>query len=106
MVNLHIILYVSVQVALQQDSKIDIVRDSLAMNITMLSNTLASQPQNGTAVLLSGINFFEGCATLIESNCTIQPGSFSAAPCQTPEVLLDQVRLSNNNITIIKCMTA
>lgn len=54
-----------VQVSLEQDSKIDNIRDSLAMNITMLSNALANQTQAGIAIL-SGINVFESCATLIE----------------------------------------
>ena len=104
MVNLHdiIILYLSIQVALQQDSKIDIVRDSLAMNITMLSNMLAGQSQNGTAVLLSGINFFEGCATLVESNCTIQPAmpGSNPTPCITREVLLNQVSIGQNIMVV------
>jgi hypothetical protein len=86
-----------IKVSLEQDRKIDNVRDSLAMNITMLSNTLASQPgQAGTAVL-SGINVFEDCATMIESNCTIHlsttPGA-SPVPCSTssPEVPLNMVQ--------------
>ena len=58
------------QVSLEQDSKINNIRDSLTMNITMLSNTLADQSQTGTAVL-SGINVFESCHTTIEGNCTI-----------------------------------
>ena len=79
-----------------QDNKIDNIRDSLAMNITMLSNTLAGQPQSGTAVL-RGINVFEGCTTLIESSCTIHPATVPGSiplPCITsaPEVLLNQVR--------------
>ena len=77
-----------------QNNKIDNIRDSLAMNITMLSNTLAGQPQSGTAVL-RGINVFEGCTTSIESNCTIQPATIpgGSPPCITdPEVPLNQVR--------------
>jgi hypothetical protein len=69
------------------------------MNITMLSNTLAGQPWqagNRTA-LLSGINVFEGCATSIESNCTIHPATSGSSPlpCVTraPEVLLNQVNI-------------
>jgi hypothetical protein len=77
------------QVSLEQDSKLDNVRDSLAMNITMLS-----QPgQAGTAVL-SGINVFEGCITVIEGNCTILPRSVPGAypiPCVTPEIPLNFV---------------
>ena len=82
------------QVSLEQDSKINNIRDSLAMNITMLSNPLADQPsQNGTAVL-SGINVFESCHTTIEGNCTIVPPTVPSArpaPCITYEVLLNQV---------------
>ena len=75
---------------MEQDSKIDNIRDSLAMNITMLGNTLAGQPQTGTAVL-SGINAFESCHTTIESNCTIMSGAYPY-PCVTPETLLNLVR--------------
>ena len=84
------------QVSLEQDNKVDSIRDSLAMNITVLSNSLASQTlPNGTAIL-SGVNVFESCATSIESNCTIQPPTrpgVSPTPCATPEILLNQVRL-------------
>ena len=84
------------QVSLGQDSKINNIRDSLAMNITMLSNTLASQlSQAGTAVL-SGINVFESCYTTIEGNCTIVPPTMPGAypyPCiTTPESHLNLVR--------------
>ena len=84
------------QVILEQDSKIDTIRNSLAMNITMLSNTLASQPSQAGTAVLSGINVFEGCATTIESNCTIHPSTVPDAfplPCATPEVPINQVLL-------------
>ena len=84
------------QVSLEQDSRVDSIRDSLAMNITMLSSLL-SQPRAETAVL-SGINVFESCATSIESICTIQPTivpDTHSLPCVTPEVLLNQVSIGN-----------
>ena len=61
----------------------------------MLSNTLADQPQTGTAVL-SGINVFESCHTTIEGNCTIvaptAPGAYPLPCTTTPETLLNLVR--------------
>jgi hypothetical protein len=71
------------------------------MNITMLSNTLASQPRQAETVVLSGINVFEGCATMIEGNCTILPPTMPGAypnPCTTPEIPLNVVShvLRNN----------
>ena len=85
------------QVSLEQDSKIDTIRDSLAMNITMLSNTLAGQPSQAGTAILSGINAFEGCATTIEGNCTIHPSTMPGGipvPCiTTPEVPINQVLL-------------
>ena len=93
------------QVSLEQDSKIDTIRDSLAMNITILSNTLVDQPSQAGTAVLSGINVFEGCATTIESNCTIHPSTMPGArplPCNTtPEVPINQVLLLGRLYCII-----
>ena len=84
------------QVSLEQDSKIDSIRDSLAMNITMLSNTLAGQPSQAGTAVLSGINVFDSCHTTIEGNCTIVPPTMPGvdpSPCiTTPETPLNLVR--------------
>ena len=98
---MHATIILNMQVSLEQDSKVNNIRDSLATNITstvtMLSN-LISQPCAGTACAnLSGINVFESCVTLTESNCTVHPATVPGAspvPCITPEVLLNQVSIN------------
>ena len=97
-----VLVIIMIMILMEQDSKVDNIKDSLAMNITMLSSLL-SQPRTETAVL-SGINVFESCAILIESNCTILPSFFPGSrslPCTTPGVLLNLVRSDYKLLVIV-----
>ena len=75
--------------------RVDALRSDLDSNITSIRDGSVFDGRNFSSVL-NGINFFETCETVVESNCTIVPATVPGAhplPCETrqPEVLLNMV---------------
>jgi hypothetical protein len=68
------------------------LRDDLDTNISSIKDGSVFADRNFSSVL-SGINFFETCETVIENNCTIHQESSgtSPLPCITSEVPLYKV---------------
>ena len=71
------------------------LRNDLDTNVSSIRDGSVFADRNFSSVL-SGINFFETCETVIESNCTIHPPTMlgdTPFPCTTvsPEVPLHVV---------------
>ena len=73
--------------------RVEALRNDLDTNVSSIRDGSVFANRSFSSVL-SGINFFETCATTIENNCTVRPEPTPGAhpaPCITPEVLLNVV---------------